>query len=137
MTREYMESYIKLGREIEKEWERQKRLSLIAKDTVRGSDKEFPYTSRTFTVSGFAQSSMAVKKNRKIIDLEEKRVKVFMNINKFIDSVDDIVMRDILAFKYIMGLSLSDIAIALEKKDKKSYTRDAIKKRLSRFWEKN
>lgn len=135
MTKQYMESYLEIGREIEKEMEKKNRMDIISRDTVRGSSSEFPYTERTFVVSGVSSRSNSSRIDEsKLADLKLKQHNVLKEINVFIDNVEEPVMRQILTYKYIAGLSLSEIAYNIRTKDKNVITRDSVKKRLQRFW---
>lgn len=134
MTKNDMESYYAITKDIEKLNEKYERSLTVAQDTVKGSSNVFPYTQRTFRISG-VDNNNAKSNDIKVllIETEMKRDVIYQNIVDFISTVDDAVMRNILYDKYIDFMSLSQIADKLRDCGYQ-ITRDSVKKRLNRFW---
>ena len=75
----------------------------VISDSVKGSSKEFPYTTRNYTVTGLDNVSINKVKKLKNI-LEEKRNRLIdLNIQaeEFLETIQDSEMRIILRNKYI------------------------------------
>jgi len=82
-------------------------------DVVKGSNSSFPYQMRTFKVDGIDEDwykrrvkRLKQKLQRRIDELIEKREK----LEDFIATVEDGLMRQILALRYINGLSWRQVA---------------------------
>lgn len=138
MTKSYMESYYAITKDIEKLNEKYERSLTVAQGIVKGSSNVFPYTQRTFVVSGVSGKTDDDKVNAikvQLLEMEMKRDVIYRDIEEFIDGVDDIVMRKVLHCKYVEFLSLNQIADSLRLAGY-PMTRDSVKMRLNRFWKK-
>ena len=68
----------------------------ISRDTVRGSDAEFPYIQHTIEIAG-------VIDNKRIVNRLSVLKKSKENIEKYIDSIGDSLTRRIFEHRYIKG----------------------------------
>ena len=68
----------------------------IARDTVTGSDDEFPYIQHTIEISGVADDTRLM---HRISQLKQTK----LDIENFIDSIDDSLTRRIFEYRYIKG----------------------------------
>lgn len=66
---------------------------------VRGSDSEFPYTQHTMSVQGV----MSTKDNVRLLSRLDRLTKQKEEIENFIDSIEDSLIRRIFTEKYITG----------------------------------
>ncbi|MEA4927560.1 MAG: RNA polymerase subunit sigma-24 [Candidatus Limiplasma sp.] len=104
MTRQRLEQYRALDREIRMLDERLRSTALVS-DSVRGSDAEPPYTEHAITITGVDQAALH--------RLERKRIRARMEqraIERFIDSIEDSLTRTILEERYIRGGSWAQVA---------------------------
>lgn len=67
--------------------------------TVRGSDSEFPYTQHTMSVQGITST----KDNIRLLSRLDRLTKQKENVEDFIDSIEDSLIRRIFRVKYIEG----------------------------------
>ena len=88
----------------------------IATDSVRGSDREYPYTQRSFTISGIDYEDY----NRRIRRLQrqlnrrvEELVDLVEETYKYIDNIDDSLIRQIISLRYINGLTWDQVAATI------------------------
>ncbi len=88
----------------------------ITTDKVKGSYAEFPFTLHDIKISGIDESEY----NRKLRRWERRlqlRLREVMELveemNEFLDTIENSEMRQILAMKYINGLSWREIATHL------------------------
>lgn len=137
MTLRDLEQYENLKKEItdiEKRIQRLRAKKNIVSDTVRGSMKYFPYTERTITVTG-----VGVKDEKTIRSLasqlrnrQRKYEKKTLEIEDFIETLDDCVLRRIIELKYIDGLTW----LAVARMVCGSRDESTPRKKVSRFFEK-
>lgn len=100
-------------------------------DRVSGSEKEFPYTQRSFTIKGINIDEY----NSKIRRLERKLkirlgelLDLVEDMNEFIEKQEDSEIRQILALRYINNLTWHQIAMHL------GYADESVpRKRMNRF----
>lgn len=107
----------------------------IVTDSVRGSSKYFPYTERSFVITGIEESY-----NRKVRRLQRKlnrRLEELMNLveetNEYIESIDDSLIRQIIALRYINGLTWQQVAAHIGGDN----TADSVRMACNRFLEKS
>lgn len=113
MTKEELSVLKKINKEIELI---QKELNSVepdyTKDSVVGSDPNFPYIQHSFTISGYYRESYERKVqriqnrlNRKLQELMDEKDR----ITEYIYSLDDSDLRQILMYKYVNGLTWEEI----------------------------
>lgn len=105
-------------------------------DTVMSSSKRFPYTKRPITIFGHGyDASNDYKKSRFIRELKERKKELeqkFDEIQAFIDSIDDSIVRQIVEYKYIDGLSWAAVAMRIG-----SHNKSTPFMIVERFFDKN
>ena len=91
-------------------------------DVVKASYDEFPYTQHTLKIYGNDDISLSAiqtlisKKNAKKAELEDLRIQ----IESFVDNIQDYQIRKILKLKYIEGKSWHTIATKMNMKGESS-----------------
>lgn len=138
MTRDRLDQYLALKKEtalLEREIDslREKSAEVVT-DVVSGSSSSFPYTRRTFSISGLSVQDMDRLEN-KMHRLQERRERISNEadeIDQFIGQVSDSQMRQILHLKYLRGFSWRQIARHLGGGN----TEDCVRKKVVRFFEK-
>lgn len=130
MTRSDMEKYPALMREIGRQ---QRRLESLLKrlergefstDIVRGSSKEFPYGERTYRIEGIPVDS--IESRKKLIEESIKQAdSMALEIERFINTATDPLMREVLRCRYIDCMTIADTAV-------KNYVSERHMKRLLR-----
>lgn len=96
-------------------------------DVVTGSDSEFPYTKHHFKIRGYG----SIQYPRKKESLENKIARIrseIEEVERFIESIDDPEMRNILTMRYELGMTQEQIA------DQYGYERSTISKKITDFW---
>lgn len=133
MTLKQLNNYISKKRETEM-WERelyflQKNCAMV-KDVVRGSSKDYPYTSHPITIAGIPNESSGKEQ------LFKRRIKVLkretQEIENFIDGLQDSQLRQIIYYRYIKDYSWVKTA----QKIGGNNTEDSVRKRVKRYFEK-
>ena len=134
-----LDQYIQLKKEakdLEKRIERlNNQVDNVEYGTVKGSSKSFPYTERTFRVSGYNICNLE-KRNSKIKQLNiiyEKKLDESMDmvveIEEYINDIQDSGLRQIFRYKYIDNLTWEEIG-------RKLYIdRTTAEKRVSKYLE--
>lgn len=104
----------------------------IATDSVKGSDPYFPYNERSFTITGINFKDY----NRRVRRLQRKlnrRIEELMDLveetNEYIESIDDSLIRQIIALRYINGLTWEQVAASIGGNN----TADSVRKAAERF----
>lgn len=103
------------------------------KDVVKASLNHFPYTEHSLTVKGYSELSdesrqrLIDQKQLKKAELEQLR----LDIEQFIDSINDSQIRRIIRLRYIKGYSWTAVA------KKVGGNRDSVRKTFERFLQKN
>ena len=103
------------------------------KDVVKASLNHFPYTEHSLTVNGCcelsneARNKLITQKQFKKAELEQLRI----DIEQFIDNIDDSQIRRIIRLKYIKGYSWAKVA-----KSVGNNTADSVRKTFERFFQK-
>lgn len=102
----------------------------ITTDSVKGSTVDFPYTECNFKLSGIDESSYYSKVSRlerkirnKMHELVDEKDKLL----SYIYEVDDSCLRQILIYKYLEGLTFSEIGSKL------GYAEITVRKKHSEF----
>lgn len=99
----------------------------VEHDKVTGSDSEFPYIKRSFTIEGYniqdidrlnELKELLIKRKSKCEDMK-------LQIEKFISNIPDSRTRRVFQYRYIDGLSWLQIARKIGKYDE-SYPRKII-----------
>lgn len=94
-------------------------------DMVRGSGDEIPYAMHNITIKGYTSPTVPRLQKRKAL-LEKQCTAV----ERFVESVEDSVMRQILTRRYIEGRQLADTAALV------GYSVRQIKRLIKNFFEK-
>lgn len=113
MLQEVLKQYKDICKEIKELEKRIKNLeNKIETDKVKGSNAEFPYQARSFTIEGLASTS-------ELIDLLGRRKsrceKLKVRIEEFISDIPDSRTRRVFQYRYMDNLSWQTIAIRLGK----------------------
>ena len=85
----------------------------ITTDTVRGSDPIFPYAERMFTITGIDYESHRRKVERLQRRLErrtEDLIDLVVEINEYVESIDDSLIRQIITLRHINGFTWEQVA---------------------------
>jgi DNA-directed RNA polymerase specialized sigma subunit len=100
---------------------------------VYGSDSNFPYTVRSYTVEGYnginedkwlkRRRDLEAKLQNKLIEYEKMRIE----IEEFIQNVPDITTRLMFSYLYIDGMKQEEVAQKLH------FDRSTVSKRISSY----
>jgi len=124
ITKETLANYTYLEQCIEttkKEIEKlEKHPPLVEYDKVYGSSSEFPYTMRSFSVSGY-NGTNADKWNKRIVNLQLKLKKQLaelqelkLEIEEFIAEIPKEKVLEQLIFKYIYVKNMNQVEVAMK-----------------------
>ena len=135
MTRKKLKSYLANERLIERnrqkiEDEKYKDIPVVM-GKVKGSAHEFPYIEQRFAVQ-MSEPVEADKVNRRIIKWEkeiEQAEKEMQEIERFISEIHEARDREILTYRYIDGMKVTDIACEV------GYTHSRISQIISKYVE--
>lgn len=105
ITRQQLEQYIDLKREIAMLTEQICAADEIVVDRVRGSDSEAPYTLHSVVIEGYATRRGGRLRKRKAV-LEERCAAIEL----FIEGLPDSLVRQLFTWRYLEGLSMADAA---------------------------
>jgi len=100
---------------------------------VRGSSKAFPYTEKSFVLSGSnvkSDKERNDKLNQLLFTLEERKkafIDIDIEVGLAIEAIEDIEMRQIVMEKFINHLTDREIG------DKIGYERSVITRKLNNF----
>lgn len=100
----------------------------IESDTVVGSNTEFPYNERVYTVSGInfeAKTEKLDRLNKVLTKRVQKCEDMKIEIEEFINTIPDSRTRRVFSLRYIDGLTWMQIARRIERYDE-SYPRKVI-----------
>lgn len=134
MTKRELSKLIELEKEIRLLEEKIQKEQVQTKDTVSGSDSQFPYVKHAVVITGISEE------NRKYIEklkkLKEQRIKEKNKIIEFISSLEDPLIRNILMLKYNSNrhVTWKEVSFRIYGRNDKG---DALRKVWSRFFEKN
>lgn len=85
----------------------------IVTDVVEGSETEWPYTKRKFIIQG-ADYKEYEQKTRQLRGRLQQRVNDLMDllteINKYIEGIDDSLLRQIITLRHVNGLTWEQVA---------------------------
>lgn len=89
----------------------------VEHDKVVGSDSEFPYIKRSFTIEGYNIQDLDRLNELKdlLVDRKNKCEEMKLEIEKFISSIPDSRTRRIFQYRYIDGLTWLQIAMRMNK----------------------
>ena len=89
----------------------------VEHDKVTGSDSEFPYIKRSFTIEGYnIQNIDRLNELKKLlIDRKSKCEDMKLEIEKFISNIPDSRTRRVFQYRYIDGLTWLQIAMRMNK----------------------
>ena len=145
MTKKELSQLYHLNREIEQQKDELARLELKSKnyilhDTVKGSSAEFPYTQHTIGLYGVVDDVKTRAYSDEIADLKqlirlniEKCMIERNRLERYIVTVDDSLVRQILRLRYINGLTWVAVAMHIGGGN----TEDGVRKAHDRFLAKN
>lgn len=103
----------------------EKQETRYATDKVAGSDNQFPYAKKHFTITGIVENKNLIRKKEILIDRLKKCEKIKIEIDKFITEIPDSLTRRVFRYRYIEGLTWLQIAYRIGKHDE-SYPRKVI-----------
>ena len=103
----------------------EKQETRYATDKVVGSDNQFPYAKKHFTITGIVENKNLIRKKEILIDRLKKCEKIKIEIDKFITEIPDSLTRRVFRYRYIEGLTWLQIAYRIGKHDE-SYPRKVI-----------
>ena len=112
-------------KELRREIAKLERQEKYATDKVAGSDDQFPYAKKHFTISGIVEDKNLIRKKEILIDRLKKCEKIKIEIDKFITEIPDSLTRRVFRYRYIEGLTWLQIAYRIGKHDE-SYPRKVI-----------
>ncbi len=104
-------------------------------DTVKGSSKHFPYIQHTITITGADTEGRAQKVRRLKAKLERRKADLLdkrLEIEEFIETIDDSYIRQIIELRCIDGLDWGQVAASMGE----GYTSSSIKMAYHRFIQK-
>lgn len=135
MTKKQLETYQSNQRLIKrcqaKIREEQERELQSVKGKVVGSDRNYPYIERRFTVEMSEPTELAKSKLR-IQNLQKKMEQArreMEQVERFIDGIEDIQIREIFIYRYIDGKTQLEIANLL------GYTQSNISKKVKAYFQ--
>lgn len=139
MDKETLHDYVdtcELIRETERELERlEKKRYSIARDSVSGSNPEFPYERKTFKVEGAymsdADAAMIVKKQHLLEQRKRSAEQKKYAIEMWLLTVPSRIQR-IIRYRYIEGFSWERVADRMGRE----CTGESVRKELERYLEK-
>lgn len=106
----------------------------ITTDTVKGSDTEYPYISRNIKITGVDiqdYERKAKRLKRKLSRRVEELLDLLEEINEYIESIDDSLIRQIIILRYINGLTWDQVAVHIGGGN----TADSVRMASNRFLE--
>jgi polyhydroxyalkanoate synthesis regulator phasin len=139
MTRKELSQLRHLGKEIELLKQQIANIEYKASmthDIVKGSNTSWPYEAKTFHVEGIAMPEydkrlgrLKNKLQRRLEELMEKREE----LEEYVDTVPDSLIRQIITLRYINGLSWQQVAQHIGGGN----TADGVRKLCNRYIKKN
>ncbi len=88
----------------------------IVSDVVEGSEGEFPYTKRRFTVTG-VDCKEYKRKSKRLQRRLQRRADELMDlleeINEYIEGIDDSLLRQIVYLRHVNGLTWDQVAASI------------------------
>lgn len=104
----------------------------ITTDTVKGSDTEYPYINHSIKITGIDiqdYERKAKRLKRKLSRRVEELLDLLEEINEYIESIDDSLIRQIIILRYINGLTWDQVAAHIGGGN----TADSVRMALNRF----
>ena len=106
----------------------------IVSDVVEGSESEFPYVKRRFTITGIDCKEYK-RKSKRLQRMLQRRVDDLMDlleeINRYIEGIDDSLLRQIVYLRHVNGLTWDQVAASIGGGN----TGDSVRKMHDRFLE--
>ena len=96
-------------------------------DIVTGSDSEYPYTEHHFKIRGYGNIEYPKRKAALANKIAKIRAEI-EEVERYIQSVEDPEMRNILTMYYELGMTQEQIA------QQYGYERSTISKKIKDFW---
>lgn len=132
LLRQYNSLIAEIG-ELEKEIRYLENLKpKFVKDKVTGSDNEFPFVERDFTISGVVEDDKLIKKRIILTERKEKCIILKIKIEEFISTIPDSLTRRIFKYRYVDGLEWLPISMKIGGYDE-SYARKKHDRYLEGF----
>ncbi len=100
----------------------EKQETRYATDKVTGSDNQFPYAKKHFTISGIVEDRNLIRKKEILINRLEKCEEIKIEIDRFITEIPDSKTRRIFKYRYIDEMEWLPISMRFGKYDE-SYSR--------------
>ena len=104
----------------------------ITTDSVKGSNPYFPYEERNFTITGINENEYNQKTRRlqrKLKRRTEELIDLVEEMNRYIENIDDSLIRQIITLRYINGLTWEQVAARIGGNN----TADSVRKVSERF----
>ena len=123
----YLKAEIKLLREQIEDME-----FIIVTDKVKGSDKRYPYIERSFVITGFDADEYrrkTEKLRRKLQRRVDDLIDLVAEINEYVESIDDSLIRQIITLRHVNGLTWDQVAASIGGGN----TGDSVRKMHDRF----
>jgi DNA-directed RNA polymerase specialized sigma24 family protein len=101
-------------------------------DTVRGSDREWPYIDHVITITGLDQKGYRKKVKyltRRLKRRKETLQDKWVEVDKFIAGLDNSVDRQMITLRYVEGLKWEEVAAKMGS----GYSVDSVKKAHERL----
>lgn len=105
---------------------------VVVKDSVRGSTHGFPYIETHFKIEGVDYKDYnrkAKRLQRKLQRRMEELIDLVEETNEYIESIDDSLIRRIIALRYINGLTWGQVAASIGGNN----TADSVRMMHNRF----
>ena len=106
----------------------------IVSDVVEGSESEFPYVKRRFTITGINYEGHQ-KKAKRLKKRLQRRIDDLMDlleeINRYVESIDDSLLRQIIYLRHVNGLTWDQVAASIGGGN----TGESVRKMHDRFLE--
>jgi len=106
----YIESEIKL---LEKQIEKEMMKPTVVTDQVVGSDVHFPYSKHSVVISGvnnYSYSNRLNMLNKKLNNRLNKLITQREQLEEYIVSIDDSLIRQIMTLRYVEGMGWKQVA---------------------------
>ena len=117
MTREQLRQLKYLKNEIKMLREQIDNLKAgIVSDVVEGSESEFPYIKRRFTITGIdcREYERKSKRLRKRLQCRvDELMDLLEEINEYIADIDDSLLRQIITLRHVNGLTWDQVAASI------------------------
>ena len=112
-------------KELRREIAKLERQEKYATDKVTGSDNQFPYAEKHFTILGIVDDKNLIRKKKILTNRLEKCENIKIEIDGFITGISDSLTRRVFRYRYIDELNWQAIAFRIGKHDE-SYPRKLV-----------